>query len=133
MWFFREIFRLIWMIAIAIAIAAAIAGVWWLFGPSQGEQIAPVGGAAPTHAGFIHNFAITSLILGLLLLLLSAAGNKSTASSRRTGWGIMTPVSKGIGLLSPPIKHRPGDPQVTQTAVFIGSAIVLLALGLGLL
>jgi hypothetical protein len=45
----------------------------------------------------------------------------------------MTGFSKAFGRLSPPVQHRPGDPEVTATAVFIGSAIVLLALGLFLL
>ena len=126
MWFFREIFRLIWTIALATVVAAAVAGVWTLLGPSSGTQIAPVGGAAPTHAGFAHNFAI-------LLVLLSGAGNAGTASARRADWGIMSGFSKGLGLLSPPVKHRPGDPTVTATAVFIGGGIVLLVLGFAFL
>jgi hypothetical protein len=133
MWFFREIFRLIWTIALATVVAAAVAGVWTLLGPSSGTQIAPVGGAAPTHAGFAHNFAITCLIFGALLVLLSGAGNAGTASARRADWGIMSGFSKGLGLLSPPVKHRPGDPTVTATAVFIGGGIVLLVLGFAFL
>lgn len=127
MWFFREVFRLIWMIAISIAIAAAFAGLWTLLGPS------PAYGRSPAHAGFVHDFGVICLIFGVLLLLLSGAGNRSTASARRTDWGIMTGFSKALGALSPPVKSRPGDPTVTATAVFLGSAIVLLALGLALL
>ena len=133
MWFFREIFRLIWMVGIAVALAAAVAGVWWLLGPSPGYQIGgSVGGRTPAHAGFVHNFGVTCLIFGVLLLLLSGAGNRATASNRRANWGIALGFSRGFGwgAISPPVKHRPGDPTVTATAVFLGSAIALLALGL---
>ena len=130
MWFLREMFRLIWAVGLAVAFAAALAGIWALLGPAPSYQISgSVGGATPSHAGFLHDFRVTCFIFGALLLLLSAAGNRSTASARRADWGILTPVSKGLGLLSPPVKHRQGDPTVTATAVFAGSAIALLVLG----
>jgi hypothetical protein len=130
MWFFREIFRLIWTIAVAVAFAAALAGIWALLGPSDGEQIVGgVGGGTPAHAGFVHDFRVTCFIFGALLILLSAGGNRSTASARRVNWGVISAFSRGFGRLSPPVKHRPGDPTVTATAVFIGGAIVLIALG----
>jgi len=132
MWFFREMFRLFWMVAIATALAAAVAGIWALIGPSPGVQIVGgVGGGTPAHAGFLHDFRITCFIFGALLLLLSAGGNRSTASNRRTNWGIALGFSRGFGWnpLSPPVKSRPGDPTVTATAVFFASAIVLFVLG----
>jgi hypothetical protein len=113
MWFFREIFRLIWMIAVATAIAAAIGGLLAL----------AKGGA------FTHSLRIAFLLIGCLLLILSTAGNRGTASARRTNWGIMTGFSTGLGRLSPPVRSRPGEPTLTATAVFFGSAIVLIALG----
>jgi|SRR5579862_1346973 len=118
MWFFRETFRLIWMIALTTAIAAALALLWTLVGTGT------IAGA-PLHHSLRNGF----LLFGAFLFLLAAFGNPGSASARRTNWGMISGFSRGLGRLSPPVKHRPGDPTLTPTAVFAGSAIVLLVLG----
>lgn len=123
MWFVREIFRLVWMIAVALAVAAAVAGVWALLGPSGAT------GRSPAHAGFVHNFPITCFMFGALLLLLAGAGNRSTASARRTEWGTTAGGRTVFGVLSPPVTPRPGDPTLTASAVFVCSGLVLIVLG----
>jgi hypothetical protein len=128
MWFLREIFRLIWAIAVAVAIVAVVAAVWALISGSGTSEFR----YSPAHAGFVHDFRIGCFIFGALLLVLASAGNRSTASARRMDWGVIAGFSRGLGRLSPPVRSRPGDPTVTPTAVFLGSAIVLFALGAGI-
>ncbi len=114
MWFFREIFRLIWTIVVAAAIAAAVGALFALV--SGGD--------------LVHDLRIDFLLFGALLLLLAGAGNQSTASGRRMRYGVVFGVRSGIGRLSPPVRARPGDPTLTASAVFVGSGLVLVALGL---
>ena len=89
MWLFREVFRLIWMIAVATAIATAIGVLLALFSSRD----------------LSHALRVSFLLVGCLLLLFAGAGNRSTASARRVNWG-------------------------PATAVFVGSAAALIALGL---
>lgn len=111
MWFFRETFRLVWMIVVATAIAAGIASLWALL--SSGD--------------LVHDLRISFFIFGAVTLLLAGAGNRSTMSARRVNWGIITP-GRG-GAISRAVRARPGDPTLTASAVFVGSAIVLFVLG----
>ena len=115
MWFFREIFRFIWMIVVAVGIAAAL-----------GALVALLSGGS-----LVHDLRIGFLAFGALLILLAGGGNRSTASARRTNWGIITPGGfRGAGWIFPPVRARPGDPTMTASAVFFGSGLVLITLGL---
>jgi hypothetical protein len=114
MWLFRELFRLVWMIAVTVAIAAAV-----------GALIALV-----SSGSLVHDLRIDFLAFGALLVLLAGAGNRSTASARRANWGIMVGMRSKIGVLSPPVRSRPGDPTLTGSAVFVGSGLALIVLGL---
>jgi hypothetical protein len=116
MWVVRELLRLLWSIVVAGAIASVIAI-----------------GIALLHGGdFTRELRLTFLFLGCLLLLLAGAGNRSTGASRRAtgslrqfapGWlpgATMTPDATPVG------------PTLTQSAVFVGSAFALIALGLAI-
>lgn len=113
MWFFREMFRLVWMIAVATAIAAAVAVVWALL--SSGD--------------FAHTMRISFLGFGCLLFLLATGGNRSTASGRRVNWAIMSGVT-GNTIFGEWFTPREDEPTLTASAVFIGSGVVLIVLGL---
>lgn len=102
--------RLIGRIAVAVLIAVVIALAKALI--SGGDTL--------------WTFRITSLLLGCFFLLLGAAGTGS-AASRVVSWGEVTP-GRG-GWIFRGFRPRPGDPRLTPGAVFIGSGIVLLALG----
>jgi hypothetical protein len=110
MWVVRELLRLLMRIAVAVAVAAAIAGVK----------------AAVSHGGFAHTWRITLLGLGCLMLLLSAAGNRESASNRR--------LTRGIDHGPSFIMRIPGMPATTEgpmlaeSAVFVGTAFALFAL-----
>jgi hypothetical protein len=112
MWFFRELFRLVWMIVVATAIAAALASLVALL--SSGD--------------LVHDLRLFFLVFGCLLLLFAGAGNRSTASARRVNWGLITPGRGGV--LFRGVAPRPGEPTLTASAVFVGSALALIALGL---
>jgi hypothetical protein len=110
-WIVRELSRLLVRIAVAVAIAALVAGVRALI--SGGDVL--------------HTWKIMDLLLGCFMLLLAAGGGRTTAAARRVNWGIVTP-GRG-GKLSPPVFAHAEGPQLTASAVFVGSALVLLALG----
>src|SRR4051794_30213235 len=105
MWFFREIFRLIWMIAVATAAGAAI-----------GCLLALVSGRDLAQA-----LRISFLLIGCLLLLLAGAGSRSTGSARRVSQGLVT----GTIFFRSRAQPRPDEPTLTATAVFVGSGLVL--------
>ena len=126
MWILVALWRLACTTVIALAVALAAAGVWVATGSGEGGFR-----YSPAHAGFAHDLKITCFVVGALLVLLAGAGNRSTASARRTDWGIMTGFARsGLGRLSPPIRARPGDPTLTASAMFVGSGLVLIALGI---
>ncbi|HET7128534.1 MAG TPA: hypothetical protein VFJ93_05610 [Gaiellaceae bacterium] len=111
MWVLRELLRFVVRIAIALLIAIVIAEARALI--SGGDTL--------------WTFRIVLMLLGCLYLLL-AAGPGASLDGRRmndTSWWITS--SMGWATL----QHAPG-PKMTATAVFIGSGIVLLALGLAL-
>lgn len=112
MWIFRELARLIVRVAVASAIAALIAGLLALV--STGD--------------LVHDMRIMFLLAGALLILLAGAGNRASATARRTNWGIFSGV-RGYSRLSPVLNPRPGQPTLTASAVFVASGAVLLVLG----
>lgn len=112
MWAVRELSRLLVRIGVAVLSASLIA-----------EARALV-----TGGDFAHTWKIMMLLLGCLMLLLAGAGSRSTASARRVNWGIITPGRGGI--LSRPVFAHAEGPQLTASAVFVGSALGLFALAL---
>jgi hypothetical protein len=62
------------------------------------------------------------------MLLLAGAGAPGTAAARRVNWGIITPGRGGI--LSRPVFAHVEGPELTASAVFVGSALALFALGI---
>jgi hypothetical protein len=111
MWVVRELSRLLVRIAVVVGIASLIAEV----------RALAAGG------DFFHTWRITVLLLGCLTLLRAGAGARGTASARRVNWGIMTPGRGGI--LSRPVFAHVEGPQLTGSAVFFISGLVLIALG----
>jgi hypothetical protein len=110
MWVVREFLRLLFRIAVAVAIASAIAGIKAFL--SGGDAL--------------HTWKITLIALGCLMLLLSMAGNRGTASNRRLNQGVdhaSTFVMRIPGL--PPTNE---GPTLTATAMFIGTAVALFVL-----
>ena len=108
MWIVRELLRFVVRIAVALLIAIVIAEARALI--SGGDTL--------------HTFRIVCILLGCLYLLL-AAGPSASLGGRRmsdTSWWITQ--SMGYGKLA----TAPG-PKMTATAVFIGSGVALLALG----
>jgi hypothetical protein len=71
-------------------------------------------------------FRIMLFLLGGFMLLLAGAGTGS-AASRRVNWGTITPA--GGRFFWRGFQPKPEDRTLTPAAVFIGSGIVLLALG----
>ncbi len=112
MWVVRELSRMLGRVAVAVAIAAVVAGVRALV---SGGHV-------------LHTWKIMNLLLGCFMLLLAAGGGRTTGAARRVNWGIITPGRGGV--LSPPIFARAEGPQLTASAVFVGSALVLFALGI---
>jgi hypothetical protein len=112
MWVVRELSRLLVRIAVAVGIASLVAEVRALV--SGGD--------------FFHSWRIMVLLLGCLMLLLAGAGASGTASARRVNWGVITPGRGGV--LSRPVFAEVEGPQLTASAVFVGSALALFALAL---
>jgi hypothetical protein len=113
MWVVRELLRLLSRIALAVLIAIVVA-----------ELRALVGGG-----DVAHTFRIMLLLLGCLMLLLATAG--TTINQRKAHWmanshGVFAPRSLGLG----EALAGAGGPTLSPSAVFAGSGIVLLALGL---
>jgi uncharacterized membrane protein YhaH (DUF805 family) len=110
-WVVRELLRFVSRIAIAVVVAIVIAEVR----------------ALATGGDTFWTFRIVCLLLGCLYLLL-AAGPSASLGGRRmndTSWWITQ--SQGWATL----QHVPG-PKMTATAVFIGSGLILLVLGVAL-
>lgn len=111
MWIVRELLRLVSRIVVAVAIAVVIAEVRAII--SGGDAF--------------HTFRIVLMLLGVLFLLLAGTGTGS-AASRRVNWGTITP---GRGhVIFRGFRPRPDDPTLSPSAVFVGSGVTLLALGL---
>ena len=112
MWVVRELSRLLGRVAVAVLIAALIAEIRAL--ASGGD--------------FLHTWKIMDLVLGCFLLLLAGTGARTTGAARRVNWGIITPGRGGI--LSRPVFAHVEGPTLTASAVFVGSALALFALGI---
>jgi hypothetical protein len=112
MWVVRELLRLVFQIAFAAAIAIIIAGFW----------------AFVSGGDFTRAMRIMLFLVGGLLLLLSGTGSKTTMSSRRVNWGVITPIAGNPIFRG--VTPRPGEPTLTAGAVFAGSGAVLIVLGL---
>ena len=111
MWIARELMRFLGRIAVALLIAIVIAEVRALI--SGGDTL--------------WTFRIVLMLLGCLYLLLAAGPGASLGGQRMNDTSWWLTQSLGWGKL----QHVPG-PKMTATAVFIGSGIVLLVLGLTL-
>jgi uncharacterized membrane protein YhaH (DUF805 family) len=111
MWVVREFLRFIIRIAVALLIAIVFAEARALI--SGGDTL--------------HTFRIVCILLGCLYLLLAAGPGASLGGRRMsdTSWWITQ--SMGYGKLA----MAPG-PKMTATAVFIGSGLALLVLGVAI-
>ena len=111
MWIARELMRFLGRIAVALLIAIVIAEVRALI--SGGDTL--------------WTFRIVLMLLGCLYLLLAAGPGASLGGQRMNDTSWWLTQSLGWGKL----QHVPG-PKMTATAVFIGSGVSLLVLGLTL-
>jgi hypothetical protein len=110
-WILRELVRLLARIAVAVLIAIVIAEIR----------------AVLTGGDTTRTFQLIMLLLGAVYLLLAGTGTGSTAS-RVVNWGEITP-GRG-GSIFRGFRPKPEDRQLTPGAVFIGSGIACLAIGL---
>jgi hypothetical protein len=110
MWVARELLRLVVRVGIAVAIAGVVAAVK----------------AAASSGGALHTWKITVLALAGLMFLLAGTGRG--AAHRRLNQA----MDHGPNYLMrfPGTAPKPDDPTLTESAVFVGSGLVLLALGL---
>lgn len=111
MWIVRELLRFAARIAIALLIAIVIA---------EGRALISGGDTFRT-------FRIVCILLGCLYLLLAAGPGTSLGGRRMNDTSWWVTQSMGYGKIA----MAPG-PKMTATAVFIGSGLVLLALGVAL-
>jgi hypothetical protein len=109
-WVVHQLLRLVARIALAVLIAVVIAEVR----------------AVITGGDTFWTFRIVMMLLGALYLLLAGTGTGSTAS-RVVNWGEIAPAAGGVIFRG--FKPKPEDPTLTPSAVFIGSGLTLLALG----
>src|SRR3954453_521998 len=111
MWVVRELSRLLFRIAVAAAIAILLAGLWTL----------------TSSGGFAHDLRVMFFLFGAFLILLAGAGRRASATNRRINW---LPITPGRGnVIARWGTPRPEDPQLTASAVFVGSGAVLFVLG----
>ena len=108
MWIVRELLRLVGRIAIAVLIAIVIA-----------ESKALISGGDA-----LWTFRVICMLLGVFMLLLAAAPAASLGGRRMQSGSWR--MSQSLGWAS--FADAPG-PRLTANAVFVGSGVVLLALG----
>jgi len=106
----RELSRLLVRVGIAVAVAGVIAGVK----------------AAASSGGALHTWKITLLALAGLMFLLAGTGRG--AAHRRLNAAMDHGPSYIMRI--PGMTPKPDDPTLTTSAVFVGSGLALLALGL---
>ena len=111
MWVARELLRLAGRVALAVLVAIVIAEVRALV--SGGDTL--------------WTFRIVMMLLGCLYLLMAAGPGASLGGQRMNDTSWWVTQSLGYGKL----QAAPG-PKMTATAVFIGSGLVLLVLGVAL-
>lgn len=112
MWVVRELSRLLVRIAVAVAVASAIAGVK----------------AAVSGGGMLHTWRITLFALAAFMLLLATAGARGSSANRRVNQRV--DHAANFVLRIPGVPATSEGPTLTAGAVFVGSALVLLALGI---
>jgi predicted membrane channel-forming protein YqfA (hemolysin III family) len=112
MWVVRELLRLLVRIAVAVAIAVVIAGV----------KVAVAGG------DLTHTFKVTLFLLAAFMLLLATAGAKGTAGNRRLNQRV--DHASNFVLRIPGVPAGTEGPTLTASAVFVGSALALVALAI---
>ena len=112
MWIVRELVRLAEKVLLGAIIALALAALW----------------AAVSEHSFQHDLRVTSLTIGLALLLMAAIGRGSNFDramdfgTTRAYWGRVPGMSS--------LERTGEDPTLTPGAVFFLSGAALLALGL---
>lgn len=109
MWLVRELARLLVRIAVAVAIAGVVAGLK----------------ALASGGGMLHTWRITLLALGGLMFLLAGTGRGG--AHRRLN--LAMDHGPNYVMRIPGMQPKPDDPTLTASAVFVGSGLVLLALG----
>lgn len=107
-WVLRELVRLLLRIGFAALIALVLAELW----------------AIVSGGDLLRNFQIACYLIGASLLMLGVAG--SEANERRMQ---LAQRYRGRQFGLPGLGGRPGDPALAPGAVFVGAAIVLLAIG----
>jgi hypothetical protein len=112
MWIVRELLRLLVRIVGAVAIAVVVAGV----------KVAVAGG------DLTHTFKVTLFALAGLMLLLATAGAKGSAGNRRLNQGV--DHASSFVMRIPGVPATTEGPTLTASAVFVGSALVLLVLAI---
>ncbi|HEV8460364.1 MAG TPA: hypothetical protein VGQ38_06620 [Gaiellaceae bacterium] len=112
MWIIRELIRLLEKIAIAIVIALILALIQVPF---------------RDNGGVVAGFQLSCIIVGAFLLLMAGVGSDSNFA-RRMDYGVTESALGRIPGVS--TLNRTGeDPHLSAGAVFVGSGIVLLAIG----
>ena len=111
MWLVYELARLVARVVVSFAIAFVIALIW----------------AAISEHSFRHDLRITTLTLGLLLMLMAAIGRGSNFE-RAMDFGATHQLGRVPGMSS--TQRTSEDPTLTPGAVFFFSGAALLALGL---
>lgn len=111
MWVAKSLVRLLSRIAVAVLIAIVIAEIRALV--SGGDTF--------------WTFRIVLMLGGVFFLLLATAG-QGGAASERVNWVDIFSVEGYF----PALRPASGERQLTPTAVFIGSGLVLLVLGVAL-
>jgi hypothetical protein len=110
-WLVHELVRLVARVAIGFVIALVLAAIW----------------ALVSDHSFTHDLRITTLTIGLLLMLMAAIGRGSNFE-RAMDFGVTQELGRVPGMSS---IHRTGeDRTLTPGAVFFFSGAALLALGL---
>jgi predicted membrane channel-forming protein YqfA (hemolysin III family) len=110
MWVVRELLRLLVRIAVAVGIAIVVAGL----------KVAVSGG------DLTHTFKVTLFLLAALMLLLATAGAKGTTGNRRLNQRV--DHASNFVLRIPGVPASSEGPTLTAGAVFVGSALALVAL-----
>jgi hypothetical protein len=110
LWLVRELSRLLVRIAVAVVIAGVVAGVK----------------ALASGGGLLHMWRITLLALGGLMFLLAGTGRGG--AHRRLN--LAMDHGPNYVMRIPGMQPKPDDPTLTASAVFVGSGLALLALGL---
>ena len=109
MWIVRELLRFVFRIAVALLIAIVIAEARALI--SGGDTF--------------RTFRIVCILMGCLYLLLAAGPAQSLGGRRMNDVSWRITQSLGYGTFEMP----QDGPKMTATAVFVGSGVLLLVLG----